>query len=209
MFGLFKKKEPISREKKFWNYFVENKKSLEDFIDSDLTDYTPFNEVTQKMRIYSDYLFPEVTKDDDGQYVLVITPDGDPKGILATEGLFNSKPEIDNWVVQKFRQPKDDFSEFEFQGLKYPSSDIEILSEYDNGTEKMNIQVFIRNMNSDEAKYKTMAWIYLDNILGEFNTIKKLGYVDFFHLDEGKKVKDSISILDLRHQMDREIYNVK
>ena len=73
----------------------------------------------------------------------------------------------------------------------------------------MNIQVFIRNMNSDEAKYKTMAWIYLDNILGEFNTIKKLGYVDFFHLDEGKKVKNSISILDLRHQMDREIYNVK
>ena len=209
MFGIFKKKKPISREEKFWNYFLENKKALAEFIDSDLSDYRPYNEVTQKMKIYSDYLFPEVTKYKNGKYVLVITPDGEPKGILHTQKLYESKPEIENWVVEKFRQPKDDFTEFEYEGLKYPSSNIEILSEYDNGTEKMNIQVFIRNMNSDEPKYKTMAWIYLDNILGEFNSIKKLGFVDFCHLDEGKTVEHGISILDLRHKMDKEIYNVK
>lgn len=209
MFGIFKKKKPISREEKFWNYFLENQKILADFIDSDLSDYRPYNEVTQKMKIYSDYLFPEVTKYKNGKYVLVITPDGEPKGILPTQKLYESKPLIENWVVEKFRQPKDDFTEFEYEGLKYASSDIEILSEYDNETEKMNIQVFIRNMNSDEQKYKTMAWIYLDNILGEFNSIKKLGYVDFYHLDEGKTVENGISILDLRHKMDKEIYNVK
>ncbi len=160
------------------------------------------------MQIYSDYLFPELTKHKNGKYVLVITPDGQPKGISATERLFNSRPEIENWLVEKFRQPKDDFTEFEYEGLKYPSSDIEILSQYDNGTEKMNIQVYIRNMNIDEAKYKTMAWIYLDNILGEFNSITKLGYVDFYHLEEGKTFENGKSIIDLRHQMDKEIYNV-
>ncbi len=209
MFGLFKKKKPISREETFWDYFVENKKSLEDFIDSDLTDYRPYKALTQKMQVYSDYLFPEITKYPNGKYVLVITPDGNQKGIPATEKLFSSKYDIENWVIEKFRQPKDNFTEFEYQGLKYPSSDIEILSQYDDVNEKMNIQVFIRNMNSDEAKYKTMAWIFLDNTLGEFNTISKLGTVDFFHLDKGKAVDNSISITELRHQIDREIYNVK
>ncbi|AIY13875.1 hypothetical protein [Cellulophaga baltica] len=209
MLNFFKKKQPISREEKFWNYFVENKKEFEGFIDSDLSDYRPFNKITQKTQIYSDHLFPEFTKYANGKYVLVITPDGNPKGIVPTEKLYNSKPEFENWIIEKFRQPKDNFSEFEYEGLKFQSSDIEILSEYDNKSEKMNIQVFIRNMKSDEHKYKTIAWICLDNILGEFNSIKKLGFVDFYHLEEGKTVENGISILDLRHQMDKEIYNAK
>ncbi len=34
-------------------------------------------------------------------------------------------------------------------------------------------------LDLDKDKYQTMAWLYLDNILGEFNSITKLGYVGF------------------------------
>lgn len=209
MLGLFKKKVQLSKEEIFWNYFITNKKSLEDFIDSDLSDYRPYNKITKKMHKYSSIIFPEITKYSNGKYVLVITPDGNTNGIAPTENLFNAQPEIDNWIIEKFRQPKDDFSEFEYNGLKYSSQDIKIRSEYDSMTEKMNIKVHLKHLNDDEATYKTITWIYLDNILGEFNSISKLGYVDFFNLEEGQKLEDSISILELRHQIDKEIYNVK
>ncbi|WP_405395952.1 hypothetical protein [Maribacter sp. Asnod2-G09] len=140
---------------------------------------------------------------------MVITPDGNPKGILPTEKLYTSKPELENWIIEKFRQPKDKFSDFEYDGLKFPSSDIEILANYNHESNKMDIKVFVRNMKLDEEKYKTIAWIYLDNILGEFNSIKKIRFVDFFHLNEGETAKNSISILELRNQMDKDIYNIK
>ncbi len=208
MFEFLRNKKRLTREEKFWKYFTKNKKSLEEFINSDLSDYTAYNNLTDEIHKYSDLLFPEITQNNDGKYVLIITPDGKPSGIPYTEKLYNSKPEIEDWIVEKFRQPKDELK-FKYDGLEYPSSDIEVLPELDSENEKVNIQVFIRNMDLDKDKYQTMAWLYLDNILGEFNSITKIGYVDFFHLDEEKTVKDGISILELRKLIDKEIYKVK
>jgi len=209
MFNFLKKnKNRISKEEEFWNYFLKNKKSLEEFINSDLSDYTSFNKLTDNIRKYSSLLFSEITQNEKGKFVLIITPDGNPDGIPDATKLFESKPEIENWVVEKFRQPKDSL-QFEYDGLKYPSSDIEILLEVDNEREKVNLQVFIRNMDLDKEKYQTMAWLYLDNILGEYNSITKIGYIDFYNLENEKKVKDGISILELRESMDKEIYKAE
>lgn len=208
MFEFLKNKKRLTKAEKFWNYFEKNKKSLEKFINSDLSDYTPYNKLTNEIHKYSELIFPEITQNSDGKFVLIITPDGKPSGIPDTEKLYNSKPVIENWIVKKFRQPKDDLK-FEFDGLEYPSSDIEIIPELDEEKEKVDIRVYIRNMNLNKEKYQTMAWLYLDNILGEFNSITKLGYVDFYHLDIGKTVRNSISILELRKLIDKEIYHVE
>ena len=203
----FLKQIKLSPEKKFWKYILDNKKELENFIDSDLSDYTAYNNLTDEIKKFSSLLFAEITRYSNGKYVLVLTPDGKSEGINDTQKLFDSKPEIDNWIVEKFRQPKDKI-QFKYDGLEYPSSDIEIFAELDAEKEKFDIQVFIKNMNYDEQKYQIIAWLYLDNILGEFNSITKIGYVDFFNLEDGKTVKDGITILELRKLIDREIYKV-
>lgn len=208
MFEFLKKKKRLTKEDNFWKYFERNKKSLEEFINSDLSDYTAYNNLTDAIHKYSDLIFPEVTQNSDGKFVLIITPDGKPSGIPDTEKLYNSKPEIDNWIVEKFRQPKDDLK-FKYDGLEYPSSDIEIIPEFIDEEGKVDIRVYIKNMNLDKEKYQTMAWLYLDNILGEFNSITKVRYADFFHLDDGQTVRDSISILELRKMIDKEIYKVE
>ena len=207
MFEFLKKKKNLTKEEKFWKYFEKNKKSLEVFINSDLSDHTAYNNLTDEIHKYSNLIFPEITQNSNGQFVLIITPDGKPSGIPDTEKLYNSKPEIENWIVEKFRQPKDDLK-FEYDGLEYPSSDIEIIPEFVKEEGKVDIRVYVKNMNLDKEKYQTMAWLYLDNILGEFNSISKIRYADFFHLDEGQTVRDSISILELRKMIDKEIYNV-
>jgi len=200
----FKKKTP---EKQFWKWFVENKNELEKLITTDTEDYSVYNTLTAELKKYNEYLFPEITTTEKGVFVLVITPDGIKKGVLPTQNLFDAKPEIEHWIVKKFRQPNNAI-DLNFDGVEYPSSDIEILPEVDAEKGKINIRLFIRNMDEDEKKYQSLAWLYLDHILGEFNTITKIGFIEFFNVEADKCIIDSISILELRDLIEKEIYKV-
>jgi len=64
-------------------------------------------------------------------------------------------------------------------------------------------------MNLSEKKYQSLAWLYLDHILGEYNIITKVGYIDFYHLEKGEKVKGGITILDLRKLIEKELDKIE
>lgn len=195
----------VDSEEIFWNWFLANKSKIEKFIDSDHRDYSIYNKLTKQIKKYNDLLAPELTKTKDNKYVLIITPDGIQAGIIPTQKLGGAQPEISNWVVKKFRQPSDEIT-LNINGLEYPSSDIEILPEIDIENEKIDIQVFIRNMAKDEKKYQHLAFLYMDHMLGEFNTITKVGAIDFYDLEGEQKIKDSISLLQLRKLIEKELY---
>jgi len=206
MFNLFKNKStPKNPEEEFWNWFIKNKNQVEKFMDSDFSDYSIYNKLTNKIKNYNDLLFPELTKTEDNKYVLIITPDGMKDGVEPTKKLAEQCPVIDNWVIVKFRQPTDEVV-LNFKGLEYPSTDIEILPQIDHERDVVDINVFIRNMNKDEKLYQSLAFLYFDHILGEFNSITKVGYIDFHHLDKDKKVQDSITLLELRNLIAENLY---
>lgn len=161
--------------------------------------------MTEKIKNYNNLLFPELTKTKDDKYVLIITPDGIKDGVKPTKKLVEGHPKLNTWIVKKFRQPTDEIT-LNINDLEYPTSDIEIIPEIDSEKDKVDIRVFIRNMNKDEKKYQHLAFLYLDHILGEFNTIMKVGYIDFYHLDEDKSVENGISILGLRKLIVKELY---
>lgn len=173
-------------------------------MDSDFSDYTIYKRLTKQLKSYNSILFPELTKTQDGIYVLIITPDGDEKGIEPVQKLFESRPAIENWIVKKFRQPNDEI-DLNFDGIEYPSSDIEIIPIFAD-QDRVDLEIFVRNLNQDEGKYKALAFLYLDHILGEFNTITKIRYVDFFHLDKDQSVKGSIGLLELRKLIEEKLY---
>ncbi len=197
------KPETKSKEEKFWNWVSTNKIELENFINSDQKDYTIYNQLTKEIKKYNSILFPEMTLTQKNEVVLIITPDGMSEGILPTEKLYNSKPELDNWVIKKFRQPSDEVG-LNYEGLEYPSSDIEIIPEFDKEREKVNIQIYIRNMSIDKEKYQILSFLYLDHILGEYNTITRIGHIDFYNLEKNKKIDNAISILKLRKLIEKE-----
>lgn len=199
-FSLFNKQ---SKEEKFWNWVSKNKTELENFINSDQEDYTIYNQLTKEMKKYNSVLFPEMTLTENDEVVLIITPDGMSEGVLPTEKLYDSKPKLDNWIIKKFRQATDEIG-LNYDGIEYPSSDIEIIPEIDKERGKINIKLFIRNMNSDVKKYQALSFLYLDHILGEYNTITKVGYIDFYHLENEKSVENGISILELRKLIEKE-----
>lgn len=199
-FSLFNRQ---SKEEKFWNWVSKNKVELENFINSDQEDYTIYNQLTREMKKYNSVLFPEMTLTEKDEVVLIITPDGMPEGVLPTEKLYDSKPELNNWIIKKFRQATDEIG-LNYDGIEYPSSDIEIIPELDKERGKINIRVFIRNMNSDTKRHQALSFLYLDHILGEYNTITKVGYIDFYHLENDKSVENGISILELRKLIEKE-----
>lgn len=206
MLIFFKRKgNSKTPEEKFWHWFVENKGRVESFIDSDHTDYSIYRKLTGEIQKYDRNLFPELTKNEDDKYVLIITPDGIKEGVEPTKNLAACCPVIDNWIIVKFRQPTDGIV-LNFKGLEYPSTDIEILAKIDHERDVVDISVFIRNMNKDEVLYQSLAFLYLDHILGEFNSITKVGYMDFHHLDENKKVENSISLPELRKLIAENLY---
>lgn len=206
MLSIFRRKEnPGSPEQEFWNWFLSNKKKIEKFVDSNHSDYSVYELLTKKMRAYHDEIVPELTKTKDDKYVLIITPDGIKAGIEPTIALAAAKPDIENWIVEKFRQPSDEIT-LEWDGLTYPSSDIEIAAKINHEKEVVDITVFIRNMNKDEKKYQNLAFLYLDHILGEFNVLTKVGYIEFSNLDQDKREKDSLSMLQLRELIAKELY---
>ncbi|WMJ75525.1 hypothetical protein RCC89_20525 [Cytophagaceae bacterium ABcell3] len=84
--------------------------------------------------------------------------------------------------------------------------DIIIYPEIDSKKGKVDIEVFVKNLDKDVENFKSLAFLYLDHILGEYNTITKVGFIDFYHLEEGKTVKNGISVLELRKLIERELH---
>lgn len=157
------------------------------------------------MREYHEELIPELTKTEDEKYVLIITPDGIKEGIEPTKALAAAKPEIQNWIVEKFRQPCDEIT-LELNGLTYFSTDIEIIPQLDHRKGLVDIDVFIRNMNKDPKAYQHLCFLYLDHILGEFNMLTKVGYIEFHNIDENESLENSINLLELKEVIARELY---
>ena len=213
MLNFFKKKEKkkrievkkeINPEKIFWDWFLANKSKIEKFIENTENGYDIYNKLSKQMKRYDKLLFPELTIIDE-KYVLIITPDGIKDGVKPTKKLGESHPEIENWVVKKFRQPTDKTT-LNLNGLEYPMSDIEIIPDLDLENEKVDILLFIRNMDKDTEKYQHLAFLYLDHILGEFNTITRVRYIDFKHLEEGEVINNSINLVELRNLIATELY---
>lgn len=143
MFGLFKRNPESSPIKLkdpegiFWDWFHENKKNHEKFIDSNKSD-TIFYPI--KLKVYNNLLSPELTKTNNGEYVLIVTPNGIKDDIEPTQKLAEAHPDLKNWIIKKFRQPRDEVT-LNFKGLTYPSTDISIIPERHPIKEKINIKV--------------------------------------------------------------------
>jgi hypothetical protein len=74
----------------------------------------------------------------------------------------------------------------------------------DDENEKVHIKAYIPDYDSDSKKREAIAWLYLDHVLGEFNSITKLGHVSFENLDQ--EIEGSVNIIELRKIIDSELY---
>ena len=186
--------------KEFWDWFLTRKAEIEHFITSESDDYSLYNELTSKLNSYDDLVIPELTMDEDDNHVLILSCDGKRDGITAVEALYESAPAIAKWKIQKFRAPGH-VIELNYQGLSFKSSDIKVKDEFDGIHH--NLELFIKGYSDTDDRYKALAFLYLDHLVGEYNVMTKIGQIEFRKLGLFTGTSNKISLQELRVAIDR------
>lgn len=168
---LFDRKSP---EKKFWDWFSENR---ENFTSHDSSVLKPLAEKIHS--IHPDLTF-EFSLPKGGEREFVISADGIRGTIPAVEKLCAAAPDIVGWTIKKYRQRgQSDDIELQFGEIKFDSSDFYVTLHRDGSS--VGLTVFVRDTNrfSKEGQYQGAAWIFLDNAIGEYDMMTKVGFVEF------------------------------
>lgn len=197
---MFFKKD---KKKEFWKWFVKNKSKFEVFITTkSRTDFSLYHELSRKIKKVNEEIIPELTMEEE-KYVLIISCGGISAGIKSVQELAASAPEINNWIVKKFRQPTDKIT-LNYEGLELEMSDLQVDYDLDMDREKVNIVYKIKGYEESDKRYTSLGFLYLDHILGEFNVMTRVGYIDFEPLrDLEPKL---IGLVELRNLIEDKLY---
>lgn len=184
---------------------MKNKTKLEEFIKSDNRDYSTYNHLTNKLQGFNKLLFPEITIDENDNFVLIITPDGIKEGMIPTKEIVDSAPSVDNWVIKKYRQATDKM-DLNFRDLEFKYDDIKIWRKFNIEEVNVDIAVLIRNFNEKDTRFISLAFLYLDHILGEYNVLSRVGQIDFLGWDKLSDKIEIIDLLSLRKEIEDNLY---
>ena len=199
---IFKKKD---EKEIFWKWFLRNQTDLEDFISSENRNYTVYNELTKQLKKFNDLLFPEITIDKENNFILIITPDGIRDGVNPTIEIVKAAPIIKGWKIKKFRQASDKIS-LNFKGLQFNYDDIKIWRYFILEQDKVNLSVLIKNYDEKDNRYISLAFLYLDHILGEYNVLTRVGEINFLGWDQLNDKIESVELLTLRKEIEEKLY---
>jgi len=187
-------------DKEFWNWFLTKKAKIEEFIVSPGDDYSTYTELVEKLRSYSELVMAELTQDTENNNILVLTCDGRREGIEPIEKLYDSAPTIDSWKIQKFRAPGH-VKELNFDGLTLKATDIKV--DYESDGRYFDVKLYIRGYNDSDNRYKSLAFLYLDHFVGEYNVMTKIGRITFKKLGILSKPKNPVELQELRAIVER------
>lgn len=178
MLNLFKKKDPIAN---FWIWFERNKARLE-------SNYTPSQDkileegMSELVKITNGLAF-EVSKEIDGVRDIVISANGDREKFDIVKQIVEKSPQIQGWTVTAFRQRiKPDFT-VEAEGHKFsPEKMFFTPFRYQDA---LHLNIYIEKLDdSNFDMFTYFAFLIIDNVLGEYDSVTKLGGCDFKNLED-------------------------
>ncbi len=187
-------------DKNFWDWFQSKKAEIEEFIISDTDDYSIYEELTDKLNNYNTFVIPELTRDTDDNNVLILSCDGKVEGIPFVERLYESAPIVEKWRFQKYRAPGQ-VRELTYQGLEFRSNDIK--ARYTFEGQYYDIELFIKGYDDTDDRYKGLAFLYLDHMVGEYNVMTKIGKIEFRKTGFLNSSDDKVSLQELRATIER------
>jgi len=190
---LFQKK---SKEEQFWDWFLENEAELFYGTDSEIDRERIFDGLTERIKAIDSnlaYAFSPVLKNDTKEFI--VSADGLKESFEQVENLISKAPEHDHWIFLAFRQPNqgDDLS-IKMGELEIGYKDIffRFLVEVD----QLSIELNIRNYDGSGFQ-QNAVYILLDSLLGEYDTVMEIDFLDWEALDESE-VDNFYPFIELR-----------
>jgi hypothetical protein len=177
MFGMLK--TPAAPEQQFWKWFQKNEDRLFNF---EKDRERVFSQLTSEMQQVQESLTFEFGPKVEGKREFVISADGIKKAFPAVERLYASAPKLQRWVFVKFR-PRRSPMDIEFEGIKVKVEDVFCSIEPDG--KKAGVNLFFKGYKSDQkTQYTGIAFLMLDQALGEYDVETKVGFIEIHDFAE-------------------------
>ncbi|MDR2602054.1 MAG: hypothetical protein LBC53_06350 [Spirochaetaceae bacterium] len=157
----------------FWKWFKKYSEKLFYYEkNGDVLD-----ELGDELRKINENLTFEFGPSDNNKRDFTISADGIQEAFPFVEKLFNAKPLLDKWNVQKFRRRGDLSLVITINNFTLYPNDIKYLLFPDKN--KIGLLLFIKGFDDNKDKFIDLAYIFLDNALGEYDVETKVGVINF------------------------------
>lgn len=174
MLNLFTKKKIT--EKDFWDWFLENE---ERFFKASI-DEILVGEIFEKVRRYDDISVMIGFDDKAQKRELIISADGRKGNIEGVKKIAAAAPELERWKITAFRPKLDDIGSFMIGNKSLDSENV--FYSLKSSVLPTDIKVYIVNYDGNKA-YLQLAFLLLDNALGEYSVMTDLGGIEIKKLE--------------------------
>lgn len=179
----------------FWIWFEQNKTALEEFMSQKRRDYAIYESLSEKLKLFNEFLIPEMTLDREGHFILIISCDGMRQGIPFVEKLTQGIKEYSNWIIVKYRQPGP-MTVIPLNGLNLQRKSI-YLTWVKMPDNKYDLTFYVRGYSPDNRNYEIATLLHMDHTIGEFNAMTRISGVKINKLGLFQSKKDLKNLDDL------------
>jgi len=189
LFG--KKEDKIKSYEDFWNWFLEKEQTFYIVVKTGRNiEADFFNKLSPKLEELKDGYFYLTGMFDDNTAELVFTPDGNIKNIIFVEELVSSAPSIPNWKFTALK-PAVDIENVNIRMADYTfeSGNLSFYAIEDrNYPDEVEIVVAHNDYKEeDRATIINGTYIFLDNYLGELNSVTIIDNLTVIPKDQAEK----------------------
>jgi hypothetical protein len=178
--GLLATSAADAPEAQFWRWFEEHEGQLFAFERDQDATLARLGEALG--RVHHDLTF-ELGPVRDGTREFVISAGGIKAAFPAVVALASASPSLPRWRITKFRPRRAPISELSFGDIVLRSAEIAFVAEPDG--DKVGLRIFIQGYApTPERHYEQMAYLMLDEAIGEYDMETKVGFIEFAPLRE-------------------------
>lgn len=197
----FTKQDPVES---FWKWFKANEKRLRNFED-DPTKY--LLELLEQAKKVQPGVAIELEPPKNGIINMTISADGDVELFPIVQSMISKAPKVDGWHFFPFRQR---MSKEVMKAMTLKAGDLELSADqmkFASVVEGnlLDIIVYVNGVNEDNfEKVAYGGLLLIDNILGEYDCVKKVRNYDFEEFPKKKsELNGLIPLLDLAEYVDK------
>ena len=162
--------------KNFWKWFQQEEDKLF-FYEANEKELLP-QTLAELQKINKELVF-EIGPDTEGQREFFISANGMKNAFSEVIELVKFAPDLDRWQIVPFRQRKDVSDlEIQLEDIILTPNDINFSFEKEKG--RINLSLYVENMDDEDEKMYHMVFLLLDNIVGEYDVEMKIGSIDIY-----------------------------
>lgn len=175
----------VTNIKEFWNWFIANEHTFYYGTEEDSLRDELFLELDTKIKEISSDLTFEFSPILEGELKqLTISADGLKEAFPAVIELIKQAPKHPHWEFIAFRQRVDSMDlSIEMGDVKMEMSDIYF--RFAEVGDTLGLELNIRNFKDSEQE-KLAVFILLDSLIGEYDVVTQVGWIEWKALDESK-----------------------